>query len=134
VRAIHTRIAPKQPFRSYTTMVITHRCLPGRSKRRLKFGLQSFLLRPNRHMANIFEQNRLSQSQGFESLLYRFYPSQDGFLTWNRISEFQRPRSFSSTGKAKTKVFFGIASRWKQPKKCASYLSRERTEFYGALG
>jgi hypothetical protein len=61
-------------------MVITHhRSLVSQFREQLKFGLQSILLCLNCLLANTFKQNRPSQSQGIESLLYRFYPSQDDF-------------------------------------------------------
>ena len=60
-------------------MIITHYVLPGLSKRRLNFGLQSSLLLSDRLMANISDKIRPSQSQWLRNLLYRFYPSQDDF-------------------------------------------------------
>ena len=90
MRALHKRSAPKQLFRSYTNMVITHKRLPGLSKRGRNFGLQSFLLCSSFLMENILEQIRPSQSQWFRFLLNRFYPSQDGFSAWNRTSKFKR--------------------------------------------
>jgi hypothetical protein len=41
-------------------------------------------------MENILKQIRLSTSQRFRNLLYRFYRAQDDFTRSNRISEFQR--------------------------------------------
>ena len=99
-KAIHARIAPKQTFRSYTAMVITHRSLTALSKSSLNFGLRSSLLRSSRLLANILEQIRLSTSQRFRNLLYRFYPRQDDFTAWNRISEFQRTKTLYSPHRA----------------------------------
>lgn len=70
-------------------MIITHCPLPALLKSRLNFGLQSFLLRSSFLMENILEQIRPSTSQWFRFLLNRFYPGQDGFSAWNRISDFQ---------------------------------------------
>ncbi len=71
-------------------MAITHRRLPGSPRDGLNFGLQSSLLRLSSLLASILKQIRLSQSQSFDTLLYRFYPRKDDFFPWNRISEFQR--------------------------------------------
>ncbi len=78
-------------------MIITHCPLPALSKSRLNFGLQSFLLLPDRLKANISSKIRPSQYQWFRFLLNRFYPGQDGFSAWNRISDFQRTKNLYAT-------------------------------------
>lgn len=130
MRAFHTRKAPEQTFRSYTAMVITHCSSTASSKDSLKFGLQSSSIVRLPYGEKCANEFRPSQSQFG---LYRFYPNQDVFSVWNQISEFQRSELVFTLKDSGRKLFFGIASYWNQPKKCALYLSRERTEFYGAF-
>ena len=73
-------------------MLITHRSSTALSKSSLNFGLKSFLLCSSRLMAKILKQIRLSASQWLRFLLNRFYPNQDDFSVWNRISDFQRTK------------------------------------------
>jgi hypothetical protein len=84
-------------------MVITHLSSPESFTDRLNFGLQSFLLRSSRHMANSLKQIRLSTSQGFRNLLSRFYRAKDDFYRSNRISKFQRTKYPSSQSRKGSK-------------------------------